>query len=539
MLCESSALLKDQKDHRPLGGVSMRKRASFACALAVASSLLIASPAAAASNINTEPLRDAVTVNGIQEHLAALEKIANENEFEGIPTRATGTPGHEASVDYVVKTMTAAGFNVSKQQFEADIFFEQAPAVFEQISPNPTVYDRYDGQNGVWYTADFSGDGDVTAEAVVVDFTEPTSEASASSSGCEPEDFGDDVTGKIVLLQRGTCDFGLKVENAQAAGAVGAVIFNEGTIGAPDRNDVLIPTLAGYDATIPVVGTDYATGRALVDLVDGGTTVTLRVKVDGFINEGVKTNNVIAETEGGRADRTVVVGGHLDSVYAGPGINDDGSGVSTMLETAQQMDELNITPRNKVRFIFFSGEEQGLLGSDYYVSQLTKKQIQDISVMLDFDMLASPNYGRFIYDGNGDEHGFAGPNGSGTIEQVFKDFWDSQGLAYETIPFDGRSDYDAFTTAGVPAGGIFAGAEVIKQPYQVPLYGGTADVPFDKCYHQLCDNLTNINDEGLSEHSDAAVHAILTFAMTQSAVNGTGNGSSKKAKEFKGHHKVR
>jgi Zn-dependent M28 family amino/carboxypeptidase len=74
-----------------------------------------------------------------------------------------------------------------------------------------------------------------------------------------------------------------------------------------------------------------------------------------------------------------------------------------MLETAEEMDELGITPRNKVRFIFFSGEEQGLLGSDYYVSQLTKKQIQDTSVMLDFDMLASPNYGRFIYDGNGDE----------------------------------------------------------------------------------------------------------------------------------------
>jgi Zn-dependent M28 family amino/carboxypeptidase len=316
------------------------------------------------------------------------------------------------------------------------------------------------------------------------------------------------------------------------------VIFNEGTIGAADRNDVLIPTLAGYDVTIPVIGTDYATGRALVDLANG-SGVTLRVKVDGFINEDVQTNNVIAETQGGRTDRTVVVGGHLDSVYAGPGINDDGSGVSTMLETAEEMHELGITPENKMRFIFFSGEEQGLLGSDYYVSQLTKKQIQDISVMLDFDMLASPNYARFIYDGNGDEHGFAGPNGS--VEQVFKDFWDSQGLAYETIPFDGRSDYDAFTTAGIPAGGIFAGAEVRKTEEQVALYGGAADVPFDICYHQLCDRLTNINNTGLEEHSDAAVHAILTFAQTESAVSGTDRGSSTKSKpkEFKGHHKVR
>ena len=150
--------------------------------------------------------------------------------------------------------------------------------------------------------------------------------------------------------------------------------------------------------------------------------MTLRVKVDGFVDQDVQTNNVIAETPGGRSDRTVVVGGHLDSVHEGPGINDDGSGVSMMLETAEQMDELGVGPRNKVRFIFFSGEEQGLLGSEYYVSQLSKKQMQDISVMQDYDMLASGNYGRFIYDGNGDEQGFAGPNGSGVLEQVYKDW---------------------------------------------------------------------------------------------------------------------
>src|SRR6185436_8754832 len=147
--------------------------------------------------------------------------------------------------------------------------------------------------------------------------------------------------------------------------------------------------------------TDYATGRELVNLAAAGP-VTVRVKVDGFINENVLTNNVIAETPGGRADRTVVVGGHLDSVFEGPGINDDGSGVSTILETAEAMAGLP-APRNKVRFIFFSGEEQGLLGSDFYVSQLGKKAIQDISVMLDYDMLASTNFARLIYDGNGDE----------------------------------------------------------------------------------------------------------------------------------------
>ena len=311
----------------------MNKHRVLACAVAVGCSLAVAGPASAAPQVDTSDLRDAVTVSGIHEHLAALEAIADANVFEGVPTRATGTPGHEASVDYVVDKMEAAGFNVTLQQFEADIFFEQSEAVFAQVAPTAITYPRYDGEQGIWYTADFSGDGDVTAAAVAVDFTEPTTQASALDSGCEASDYdGLDVTGKIVLLQRGTCDFGLKAEIAGAEGAAGAVIFNEGTIGAADRNDVLIPTLAGYDVTIPVVGTDYATGRSLVDLANG-SGVTLRVKVDGFINEDVLTNNVIAETPGGRADRTVVVGGHLDSVYEGPGINDDGTGVSTMLET--------------------------------------------------------------------------------------------------------------------------------------------------------------------------------------------------------------
>ena len=173
---------------------------------------------------------------------------------------------------------------------------------------------------------------------------------------------------------------------------------------------------------------------------------------------------MIAESESGRSDRVVISGAHLDSVFAGPGINDDGSGAATQIEVAQEMAELDLKLRNKVRFIWFSGEEQGLFGSDFNAANLTKAERGDVIAMLDFDMLASPNYALLIYDGDGSEHGIAGPNGSGSIERVFQDFFDARGLYTERIPFDGRSDYDGYTNVGIPAGGIFTGAEVHKTP---------------------------------------------------------------------------
>ena len=416
---------------------------------------------------------------------------------------------------------------MTEQPFDADIFVEE----FAAFSNNGFPYERYDGDSGVWYTADFSGTGVATGTPVVVDFTEPTTAASASDSGCEESDYdGLDVTGKIVLLQRGTCDFGLKAEIAGDEGATGAVIFNEGTIGADDRNDVLIPTLAGYDRHDPGGRHGLATGRALVDAVGAGTPTDLDLEVQGIVRQGVDTKNVIAETDGGRADRTVVVGAHLDSVLDGPGHQRRRIGHGCRCSRPRSRWRSKKAPRNKVRFIWFSGEEQGLLGSNYYVSQLTKKQVQSVSAMLDYDMLASVNFARLIYDGNGDEQGFAGPNGSGVIEQVFKDWWDSVGYAYETIPFDGRSDYDAFTTAGIPAGGIFAGAEDIKTEEQVAAVRRHRRHGAGPCYHQACDTWTT-SARRRSSSSGRRGARDRHVRNTTSAVNGTSKSSSNATKD--------
>jgi Zn-dependent M28 family amino/carboxypeptidase len=219
----------------------------------------------------------------------------------------------------------------------------------------------------------------------------------------------------------------------------------------------------------------------------------LRLAVDATV-EPRRTENVIADTTTGRPDRTVVVGSHLDSVPEGPGINDNGSGSATGLEVALQIAKLDIQPRNRVRFAFWGAEESGLVGSQYYVDSLTQRQIKDIAVNLNFDMVASPNYVRFVYDGDASDTDSLGSTGSGVVEDVFTDYFDSQGLASEPTAFDGRSDYDAFINVGIPAGGLFTGAEDKKTEAEAAVYGGVPGVAYDPCYHQACDSLTPVAD---------------------------------------------
>jgi Zn-dependent M28 family amino/carboxypeptidase len=208
-------------------------------------------------------------------------------------------------------------------------------------------------------------------------------------------------------------------------------------------------------------------------------------------------------------------------VPEGPGINDNGSGSSTILEIALQMADQNVRPTNQVRFAWWGAEESGLVGSQFYVDSLTKRQVKNTAVNLNFDMVGSPNYVRFVYDGDASDTASLGSAGSGAVEDVFVDYFDSQGLASEPTAFDGRSDYDAFISVGIPATGLFTGAEGVKTVEQALIYGGTAGVAYDPCYHAACDTIANLSMDALDEMSDAAAHATLVFAMTGSAIQGT------------------
>jgi Zn-dependent M28 family amino/carboxypeptidase len=466
--------------------------------------------ALAATPVDTEEFRDAVTLTNVREHQAALQTIADANS--GV--RSASTSGYANSVAYVADQLLAAGYDVELQVFEYEFFAVNASA-FEA----PPGTSKVEGTD--YDVMTYSGSGDVTGTAIGVDLA--LGDPDSSTSGCEASDFsGLDFSGAndVALMQRGACTFFTKAANAEAAGAEAAIVFNQGN--TPAREELFLGTLGGPGVTIPTLSMSYTLGSTL----DGAS---VRVMADTTLENRTDVN-VIAETDGGRSDRVVVVGAHLDSVPEGPGINDNGSGSAAILEIAIQMAEEEITPTNKVRFAWWGAEELGLVGSTAYVASLGKRDIKNIALNLNFDMIGSPNFVRFVYDGDGSATGISGPNGSGVIEDVFNDYFTVQGLDHEPTEFSGRSDYGPFIAVGIPAGGLFTGAEGIKTAQQALDYGGTAGDQYDPCYHLACDTFANVSLDGLDSMTDAAAHAVLTFAMTTSSVNGADKGSAKSTK---------
>ena len=471
--------------------------------------IAVAAPTASGGEINeTRGLRNAVTLEGVREHQQALQTISDNNGGN----RFAGSPGYDASADYVVGKLQAAGYAVTRDPFTFNYTADRTPPAFEQISPTAVTYVA--GAQFASFT--FSPNGDVTAPLTAVDLLVPApGAANTTTSGCEATDFAGFPAGTIALIQRGTCTFGTKASNAAAAGASAVVIFNEGQT---NRTGVVAATLGGTQShNAPVIGTSFAIGDDLRNgVLNGPTGSTVRVRVDR-INETRTTENIIAETATGDPNNVVVVGAHLDSVSNGPGINDNGSGSAGILEIAEQFAARGILPRNKVRFIWFGAEELGLLGSTSYVSRLSPAQLAQIRLNLNFDMIGSPNFVRFVYDGDNSRFpvgpGSAdGPQGSGEIERVFHDYFASQGLASSETAFSGRSDYGPFIAKGIPAGGLFTGAEGVKSAQEAAIYGGTAGTAYDPCYHLTCDTFANNSDTGLDQMVDAAAQATLIFA---------------------------
>src|SRR3954454_8020771 len=376
-----------------------------------------------------------VTGDGAFRHLEELQRIADANGGN----RALGTPGYDASVEYVARALRDAGYTVDTPEFDARSFSVQdvrltvggalTAATVLEFSPSTPP-------------------GGVTAPLAVLTQDE--------TSGCEAADFAGMPAGAVVLVRRGTCPFGVKSANAAAARAAAVLVANN-MDGALDQ-----ATLGDTPGTLPTAGLSKADGDAVAGRAGTPVTLTLATTIDVK-----RSHNVIAQTTTGNPDNVVMAGAHLDSVPAGPGINDNGSGTATLLETAVRLGGAPPVT-NAVRFAFWGAEEEGLIGSTRYVMGLSEADRLKIALYLNLDMVASPNAAYLAYDGDNSDNVGAGPGpeGSATVERVLLDQLAAAGLAGEGTDFDGRSDYGPFIAAGIPAGGLFTGAEEPKTPEQ-------------------------------------------------------------------------
>jgi aminopeptidase Y len=301
----------------------------------------------------------------------------------------------------------------------------------------------------------------------------------ALNDGCSPGDYQPaGISNKIVLIARGNCSFSTKSALAGKAGAIAAIVYGHdderiyGTLGWPLKDHV---------ATFGISGTE---GLPLVAKVKAGEAIEVTAYIDAVVRE-IATHNIVAQTIEGDPENCVMLGGHSDSVSEGPGINDDGSGTLSLLEVATQLSKFRVN--NCVRFAWLSGEEEGLLGSDHYVDQLSKAEKKRIRLFMDYDMLASPNYAYQVYNATNAEN----PVGSEELRDLYTKWYDEHGLNWTFVPFDGRSDYDGFIRGGIPAGGIATGAEGIKTDEEQKLFGGKEGIAYDPCYHSLCDDVKN------------------------------------------------
>ena len=373
----------------------------------------------------------------------------------------------------------------------------------------------------------------------------PPTATSSSTSGCTAADFSGFVAGRIALIQRGGCNFGVKVLNAQAAGATGVIIFNEGN---PDRTDVLSGSLVDAAGTpiipiIPVSFTSFAIGSDLLDqyqqaVQDGTPLPVMNLAIQALVQPNADDYNVIAESKGGDKNHVLVIDAHLDAIY-GAGMLDNASGSTTILEVAQQMK--NVVPRNKLRFIWFGGEELGLLGSEYYVNNLTSSELSHIGYDLDADVMATPNYLIGVLDPAGPDLfgrtvSATFPNRVYKASTVSRDqsvaYFDSVGLNSELLSPVG-TDAFSFNAVGIPASGLLTGQDCCKPQGEVDLFGGSlgnyeGNIPsFDGgCVDNpflWCDNLSNNDPNVLTFMSKAFANTVVQMAFDTKVMSASNN----------------
>jgi aminopeptidase Y len=439
-----------------------------------------------------DELRDAISIEDILADLARLDAIATANGGN----RAAGSPGHDASAELVADELRAAGYEVSLEPVQVTAFRQDAPSVIDILGDGaPDLRDIRDFKAML-----LSPSGDATADLFALGFDPAAKPGDRNGLGCDPADWSAVPEGVIALVQPGNCRRRDVILNAQAAGVIGLITSYADW--APDH--VLRPTLIEAGGlTIPAIGTTGEAGLVLLAASEAGQ----RVHVETHTTvANVETPNVIADTAGGDPARVAMIGGHLDSVIDGPGINDNGTGTMAILEIARELAKLEPDGAPwKVRFAFWTGEEIGLLGSFAYVQGLAPDDAATIEAYLNLDMIGSPNAVHEIYDPSGTSR----PTAGGTLRELLAQALSELGLESEVVDIGGASDHLAFDqVVGIPVGGLFSGASELKTEVEASLFGGTAGAPTDPCYHLACDTAANVDRETLEGLAKAAAWAL-------------------------------
>jgi aminopeptidase Y len=417
----------------------------------------------------------------IARHLDAFANIASENDNN----RASGTAGYDASAEYVADQLEQMGYDVTVQPVDFTFFRETAPV---ELSFGDQSWSGTEWLHAMVY----SGEGDVsgTLQTVGID----SSGAPTDTAGCDPSDWEGFTTGSIAVTWSGPCFRRDAVLLAQTAGAV-ALITMYPTWGP---NQTRQPTLVD-PAGIQIPAIAVGSGPASVLVNASGQTAAVSVETEMMPSTAA---NVIAELPGG--DEIVMLGGHLDSVLDGPGLNDNASGASALLAIAEALRN-QPAPQGTVRFGFFAIEELGLHGSTHYVENLTALERQRISGYINLDMVASINAGYYVY--RDEDASPAAAAISGLILAALED----QGANGLGIP-SGGSDHEAFKAVGIPTGGVYSGVAPLTNE-EAKLFGGQASVFADPCYHLICDDRNNINTATAQLFSQAVAEVMVQLAQ--------------------------
>ncbi|OLB75822.1 MAG: hypothetical protein AUI14_20250 [Actinobacteria bacterium 13_2_20CM_2_71_6] len=453
-------------------------------ALALMSTLLTASPAAAVPSLGSVPDAGHLSVDPLMRHLRALQAATDR----GGGVRAPGTAGFTNSAGYVESVLTAAGYQVREHHFTFN--YTQVLAARVRVLP-----DGGDEQIQVINYTPSTPVGGIQAPlaAVPVDAT----------TGCEATDYaGSDYSGRIALIRRGGCSFTVKQRAAAAAGAIAVIIYNN------QPGKVYGSLLGPTDGVVPVGAVTQELGERLV----AAGPVRLELEVRQVIQTR-ETFNILADTRRGDPNDVLVVGAHLDTIPESPGINDNATGVAAVLTLAQLASHAPV-PR-KLRFAFWSAEEWGQVGSGAYLSTLDAAGLAQISGYVDLAKLGSPNYIRGVFDsadvdGSG---GVTGPAGSATIENALIQGFALQRLSWKPVDLGGlaNSDWLSFLSAGVPISGLFSGTEDLKTASEAALFGGVAGVAYDTCHALLCDRIDNVNRQVLEQNLRAVAFGLVVL----------------------------